>query len=137
MTKKAFGLAGIAAMLLAAPAVAHHAFAMFDASKLVYMSGTVKQFDFVNPHVFLHVTVANDKGETSTWSYEGGSPSQLVTLGWSKDHPRIGEKIEVGFRPLKDGSRGGQLMMVKMPDGQKLCSNRGCGDGTGNVLAPF
>ena len=42
--------------------------------------------------------------------------------------------IEVGFRPMKDGSRGGQLMSVKFPSGQKVCSNRGCGDGTGDIV---
>ncbi len=139
MTRKAFGLAGVAwaaAALLAAPAFAHHAFAMFDQSKLVTMSGTVKQFELVNPHGWLHVNFVSDKGGTSTWSFEGGSVNQLVSLGW-KDSVRPGDKIEVGFRPMKDGSRGGQLMNVKLENGQKLCSNRGCGDGTGSVLAPF
>jgi hypothetical protein len=135
MTRNAIGLAGIAAMLLAAPAVAHHSFAMFDQTKMLYSSGTVKQFDFVNPHVWLHVNVANDKGETLTWQFEGGAVSQMVQLGWSKDGVRVGDTIEVGFRPLKDGSRGGQLMSVKLTDGKRLCSNRGCGDGTGPVLA--
>ncbi len=137
MTRKAFGLAGIAALLLAAPAYAHHSFAMFDQSKVLHMTGTVKEFEFVNPHAWLHIAIVNDKGEVSTWSFEGGSPSQLVKLGWSKDTPRIGEKVEVGFRPLKDGSRGGQLMSVKTPSGQKLCSNRGCGDGSGAIVAPI
>lgn len=137
MTRKAFGLAGIAALLLAAPAYAHHSFAMFDQSKVLHMTGTVKEFEFVNPHAWLHIAIVNDKGEVSTWSFEGGSPSQLVKLGWSKDTSRIGEKVEVGFRPLKDGSRGGQLMSVKTPSGQKLCSNRGCGDGSGAIVAPI
>jgi Family of unknown function (DUF6152) len=136
MTRTAFGLAGLAAALLAAPAVAHHSFAMFDQSKTLYLSGTVKQFEFVNPHAWLHVNFANDKGETLTWSFEGGSPSQLVKLGWMKDNFKAGDKVEVGYRPMKDGSRGGQLMSVKFPDGDKVCSNRGCGDGTGTVLGP-
>ena len=50
---------------------------------------------------------------------------------------KVGEKVEIGFRPLKDGSRGGQLMSVKLSDGQKVCSNRGCGDGTGQVSPPL
>ncbi len=70
MTRKAFGLAGIAAALLAAPAFAHHSFAMFDQSKVLYMSGTVKQFELVNPHTWLQLAVVNDKGEVSTWSFE-------------------------------------------------------------------
>ena len=134
MIRKALGVAGITAVLLAPPAAAHHAFAMFDQSKVLYLSGTVKQFEFVNPHAWLHVAILNDKGDAATWSFEGGSPSQLVALGWASDHPRIGETIEVGFRPMKDGSRGGQLMSVKFANGQKVCSNRGCGDGTGEVV---
>ena len=134
MTRTAFSLAGIAALLLTVPALAHHSFAMFDQSKVLYLSGAVKEFEFVNPHVWLHVAIVNDKGEASTWSFEGGSPTQLVRLGWSRDDIKIEEKVEVGFRPMKDGSRGGQLMSVKLANGQRLCSNRGCGDGTGTVL---
>ena len=134
MKFKAVGFAGIAAVMCAIPAVAHHSFAMFDQSKVLHTSGAVKQFEFVNPHVWLHLAVVNDKGDVSTWSFEGGSPTQLVRLGWSKDDFKIGDKVEVGFRPMKDGSRGGQLMSVKAANGQRLCSNRGCGDGTGTVL---
>ena len=47
---------------------------------------------------------------------------------------KSGEKVEIGYRPMKDGSRGGQLMSVKFANGQKVCSNRGCGDGSGQVL---
>ena len=137
MTRTAFGLAGIAAALLAAPAFAHHSFAIFDQSKVLYVSGTVKQFELINPHTWLHLAIVNDKGEVSTWSFEGGSVLQLAALGWSKDSFRIDDKVEVGFRPMKDGSRGGQLMNVKLENGQKLCSNRGCGDGTGSTLPPF
>jgi hypothetical protein len=136
MTRKAFGLAGIAAVLLAAPAFAHHSFAMFDQSKVLYKSGTVKQFEFVNPHAWLHLAIMDDKGEVSTWSFEGGSVVQLVRLGWSKDGFKPGEAVEIGFRPMKDGSRGGQIMSVLPANGHKVCSNRGCGDGSGEVLAP-
>jgi hypothetical protein len=137
MTRKALALAGIAAAaLVSAPAIAHHSFAMFDQSKVLYKSGTVKQFEFVNPHVWLHLNIANDKGEAATWSFEGGSPTQLVRLGWSKDDFAIGAPVDIGFRPMKDGSRGGQIMSVKLASGQKLCSNRGCGDGSGGDLPP-
>jgi len=134
--RTAFGLAGIAAALLAAPAFAHHSFAMFDQTKVLYRSGTVKQFEFVNPHAWLHLAVMDDKGEVSTWSFEGGSIPQLVRLGWSRDGFKPGDAVEVGFRPMKDGSRGGQIMSVTPANGHKVCSNRGCGDGTGEVLAP-
>jgi hypothetical protein len=136
MTRTAFGLAGLTAALMAGPAHAHHAFAIFDQSKVVYFSGTVKEFELVNPHAWLHLNIDGDKG-ASTWSFEGGSVSQLVSLGWSKEKFKPGEQVQIGLRPMKDGSRGGQIMNVKLPDGEKLCSNRGCGDGTGQILAPF
>jgi Family of unknown function (DUF6152) len=133
MISKAFGLASVAAMLLAAPSFAHHSFAMFDQSKVLYVSGTVKELEFINPHAWLQIVV-NDEGDASTWSFEGGSVPQLVRLGWSKDSFKVGDDVQVGFRPLRDGSRGGQLMSVTFSNGQRVCSNRGCGDGTGIVL---
>src|ERR1700722_14405257 len=128
MTWKAFGLAGIAAALLAAPAFAHHSFAMFDQSKVLYVSGTVKELEFINPHAWLSIVV-NDKGDASTWSFEGGSIPQLVRLGWSKESFKVGDDVEVGFRPMKDGSRGGQLLRGKFWRGPECRSNRGCGEG--------
>ena len=133
MTPKALGFAVAAAALLATPALAHHSFAMFDQSRVLYVSGAVKELEFINPHAWLQIVVS-DKGDASTWSFEGGSVPQLVRLGWSKEAFKIGDDIEVGYRPMKDGSRGGQLMSVKFSSGQKVCSNRGCGDGTGTIL---
>lgn len=135
MTKMAFGLAGLVAALLAAPAYAHHSFAMFDQSKVVQISGTVKEYELINPHVWLHLTIVNDKGDSSTWVFEGGSAQQMVRLGWTKDKIHIGGKVEIGYRPMKDGSRGGQLMTIRFLDGERMCSHRGCGDGTGTPLA--
>jgi hypothetical protein len=136
MRRTAIGLAGIAAALLAAPALAHHSFAMFDQSQVLYLSGTVKEFEFVNPHAWLQLVVADGKGESATWGFEGGSVSQLIRLGWTKENLKSGDQVEVGYRPMKDGSRGGQLMSVKQANGQKVCSNRGCGDGTGEIIGP-
>jgi hypothetical protein len=134
MTRKALGFAVAAAMLMVTPALAHHSFAMFDQSKVLYISGTVKELQFMNPHAWLEIAVMDDKGGAATWAFEGGSVPQLVRLGWSKESFKVGDDIQVGYRPMKDGSRGGQLMSVKFANGQRVCSNRGCGDGTGTVL---
>jgi hypothetical protein len=137
MTKMGYGLLGMAFALLTAPAYAHHSFAIFDQTKVLYLTGTVKEFELVNPHAWLHLEIAGPDGKTAAWSFEAGSVAQLAALGWKKDSFRVGDQVEIGFRPMKDGSRGGQFMSAKLPSGQKLCSNRGCGDGSGNVLAPF
>jgi hypothetical protein len=137
MTPRTLVFAAMAVVAIAAPASAHHSFAIFDQSKVNYLTGTVKQFELVNPHAWLHLVIANDKGETATWSFEGGSTAQLASLGWTLQAFKPGDKVQIGFRPMKDGSRGGQIMNVKTASGQKLCSNRGCGDGSGQILAPF
>ena len=133
MKLSALALAALAAFA-AVPALAHHSFAIFDQSKVNYVTGTVKEFELTNPHAWLHVAILDNKGQTSTWSFEGGSVAQLVQLGWKRENFPVGEKVVVGFRPMKDGSRGGQLMSAAPEKGKKVCSNRGCGDGSGSVL---
>jgi Family of unknown function (DUF6152) len=136
MNSRALGLAGIA-LIAAMPAFAHHSFAIFDQTKVLTISGTIKDLELTNPHAWLHVAIVNDKGLAATWSFEGGSVAQLRQLGWKKENFPVGEKVVVAYRPMRDGSRGGQLMSATPEKGQKVCSNRGCGDGTGGVLAPF
>ena len=137
MTRKTLGLMAVTIALSAIPAFAHHSFAIFDQTKVLHMSGTVKEFELVNPHAWLHLEIVGADGRAAPWSFEAGSVAQLAALGWNKDSFRVGDKVEVGFRPMRDGSRGGQFMSAKLPSGKTLCSNRGCGDGSGKVLAPF
>jgi len=126
MFRNALGLTVLVATAAIAPAVAHHSTAMFDQSKVMSRSGTIKQLEWINPHVWLHVTLTDQNGREAVWSFEAGSPLQLQQLGWKPDSFRPGSKIEVGFRPMKDGSGGGQRANVTPAGGQKVCSNRGC-----------
>ena len=126
-----------AAPLAAGLATAHHASSMFDTKNVAYRTGTVSRFEFVNPHAWVHVMLADANGETRMWSFEAGSIAQLTSLGWTADSFKPGDEVEIGFHPMMDGSRGGQFMNAVLADGTKVCSNRGCGDGTGSVLAPF
>ena len=115
-------------LALAVPgaAMAHHSFAIFDQTKLEYKTGILKGLEFVNPHAWVHVVVEDASGKPAEWSFEAGSPLQLQGLGWRPDEFRAGDKIVMGYRPMKDGSRGGQVMSVTLASGKKVCSNRGC-----------
>jgi hypothetical protein len=127
MKLRTAALIAVAASSFALPALAHHSFAIFDQSRVLYATGTVKQLEWINPHLWLHVDIADAAGQMRTWSFEGGATAQLSALGWRPDSVKPGDKVEVGYRPMKDGSRGGQIMNVTFPNGQKVCSNRGCG----------
>jgi Family of unknown function (DUF6152) len=109
----------LSGLILASPSVyAHHSFAMFDASKSVTVNGTVKQVDYANPHVWVYLVVMNGKGQMETWGMEGGNLGGLYRMGWTKDSVKVGDKISMEVHPLKDGTLGGQIMRVTLPDGR-------------------
>jgi len=112
-----------AAMLMgvAAPAVAHHSFAMFDPEKTVTLKGTVKDFEWQNPHVWLEMNVMDQAtGKVVKYSLEMGSVARSTYDGWKKDTVRPGDAITATMHPLKDGSRGGMYLSVELPSGQKF-----------------
>jgi hypothetical protein len=127
MTLKTIALSSVAVTLFAVPAVAHHSFAMFDASRTSHVGGTVTNFEWINPHVWLHVNVVNDAGVEEEWSFEAGSVRQLQTSFWEADSVKPGDVLtDVAFHPLKDGSNGGQLLEVMKSDGTYLCQGPEC-----------
>ena len=81
MNIKGACLAAIATAAFAVPAVAHHSFAMFDSDKMVTMKGTVKEFEWVNPHSWLRVVVADATGKQMNWALELGPPQQQIRRG--------------------------------------------------------
>jgi hypothetical protein len=119
MTFKALGLAGIAVAVCTMPAVAHHSFAMFDAGKKVTMAGTVKEFQWTNPHAFIQMIVANSDGQAEQWSIEMGGPGGLARQGWVPKTLKPGMNVSVTMHPLKEG-HGGQFLAVTLPDGTQL-----------------
>ena len=100
------------ALIYAAPALAHHSFAMFDADKKVTLEGTVKEFQWTNPHSWILMTVGSDQ-----WAIEMGAPGGLARQGWVPKTLTPGMKITAIIHPLKDGTRGGQFMAITLPDG--------------------
>lgn len=102
------------------PAVeAHHSSAMFDRDKLITIDGTVKEFQWTNPHILLWV-LASGKGDSALWAIEGGSPGMLAQVGWSKHLLNAGDKVTVLVHPLKDGRMGGSFVKLTTADGHVL-----------------
>src|ERR1051326_429540 len=123
MKLQGLGLVIAAVFVSAGPALAHHSFAMFDADKTVTMTGTVKEFEWANPHSSLHLlTVDEATGKPMQWLLELGSPVQQERVGMSRDSLKPGDKITVTMHPQKDGSRGGGLLTVTLPNGKTVAN---------------
>ena len=108
------------ALAAATPAFAHHSFAMFDRTKAVTIEGAVKEYEWTNPHVWIHIMAPDQQGATREWSFEMQSIQQDFAAGWRPDSVKPGDKISIEFHPLKDGSRGGQLMSATLANGEHL-----------------
>jgi hypothetical protein len=107
-----------AAALAAPPALAHHSFAMFDSGREVTLTGTVREFQWTNPHSWLQVTVA--RGTTTVeYSLELGSPNSMSRRGWRRTTFKPGDRITFAMNPMRDGSPGGSLVYAIDPQGKR------------------
>jgi hypothetical protein len=109
---RALVLALAVASATAGAAAAHHSFAMYDATKTVTVTGTVKEFQWTNPHAILWLYADPPKGEGAgeLWSFElSTSPGPLTRMGWNKHSLSPGDKVAVEMNPLRDGQHGGSL----------------------------
>jgi hypothetical protein len=114
-------------LVFGTPAFAHHSFAMFDRSRTERIAGTVKAIELINPHGWLRIMVSDASGAQNEWSLELGGAGQLERFGWRQNAVRPGDKVVVQIHPLRDGSYGGQLISVTLPNGQVLGQRRAAG----------
>jgi hypothetical protein len=123
MTKLLTGAIVAGALILASagPALAHHSFAMFDQTKVMTLSGTVREFQWTNPHAFIELEVPNGE-KAQHWSIELNSPNNLKRQGWHRAALKTGEKISVRIAPLRNGHTGGLFLDLRKADGKVLDS---------------
>ena len=122
-----YQLAAAAALVMAslsAGAAAHHSFAMFDMSRQVTVRGTVKKFQWTNPHAYIQLASKDASGKEVEWSMEMGAPMYLYARGWRPRSLRAGMKVNVTLNPLRNGKPGGVVRDVTGPDGQAIGTNR-------------
>ena len=99
-------------------AFSHHSNAMFDQERVVELSGTIKEFQFTNPHTWVQVMVADDNGSNVEWSLEWGSPNNLGRQGIRPSTFPPGSTVQIKTYPMKDGSPGGLFIGAKFTDGK-------------------
>src|SRR5262252_4509304 len=108
-----------AAVLCAGAAHAHHSNVAYEVTKVVTITGVVKEFRWVNPHTWLHLMV-DENGTKVEWQVEGRAPGVLLRAGWTKTSLKPGEKVTVDMSPAKDGTKVGIIARVTKEDGTIL-----------------
>jgi uncharacterized protein DUF6152 len=127
--RRAFAVALLGLLAMAAgvvPAVAHHSGAMFEEKKTITVEGTVKEFQYTNPHSWLLVDVKNKDGSVTTWGFEAEGPTTLMRAGIRPSEFKTGTKITITGRPMKDGKPAATWeYAVRASDGKKFNPREG------------
>jgi hypothetical protein len=119
----------IAALLASAveSVAAHHSFAMFDMEKEVKLEGTVKEYQWTNPHIWVQLLVKDASGKQVEWAVECNSVSSMGRAGWTRKTLNTGDKISMVIHPLKTSTEPGGTLVSATLNGQTLSGGVGAG----------
>jgi hypothetical protein len=115
----------LAAVLCVSTALAHHSPAMFDQERELTLSGTVRLFQWSNPHSYIQLVVQDEQGRQEEWSVEMAAPTYLQQQGWRPSTVKPGDELTVVIHPLRNmpANKGGLLLKAMGADGKPLGKN--------------
>ena len=112
-------------LVLPTPGDAHHSFSMVDRSQAKLIAGTVVDWHFNAPHVWLYIEAPDENGEMIRWGVEGGAPVHVIRMGVTGNTFRIGEAVKIVMTPLRDGRPAGGVCFVEKDGGHIVMFNDG------------
>jgi hypothetical protein len=118
--RKDAALLGAAAALVAFSAAAHHSFAIFDHSQTYTLKGTVREFQWTNPHGYIDLAVSEGPDGIDEFTIELTSINMLRRAGWRSTDVKAGDEVTAIVAPLVSGEKGGLLLELNVPDGRTL-----------------
>jgi hypothetical protein len=118
-------LLGVCGLVVSISCSAHHSAAFWDAAKKLTLRGTVREFQWTNPHCFIQLLVpatgpADSSAPVREWSIEMSSPYQVLTGGWKPGTLKPGDRITVVVKPARDGSPSGSFLSAMGIDGKPV-----------------
>jgi len=99
-----FVLAGLMSAALATPALAHHSAAAYNTQQEIKVTGTVPEYKFRNPHVYMTLQVKKADGSTTLMEVEAGAASVLNPLGFNRDSVVVGDVVTVAGNPARSNA---------------------------------
>ena len=125
-------LAVLALVFAPAAARAHHSFAaQYDSTRQVTLQGTITKVEWMNPHAYFYIDVADEAGKVENWAVEGGAPNVLYREGWKPNSLKAGDRVAILGSRARDGSRLVNALSFKLPDGRCLFAGTSGPGGTG------
>ena len=107
-------------IVMVAPALAHHSFAVYDHTRTLALSGTVTKFQWTNPHGFIEMDVPQSDGSMKHYSVELTSINMMQRVGWRSNMIKAGDKVKVVVAPLLSGEPVGLGLEVVLADGKTM-----------------
>jgi hypothetical protein len=117
---KLIGIMIIGMLLVANITSAHHSAAMFDRSRVVTLEGSIKEYQFLNPHVWIEILVPGEDGTSQQWSIEGEGRDAMVRIGLGRKVIQAGDHVTIRTHPLRDGRPAGSFIDIILPDGKVI-----------------
>ena len=110
-------------LLIVTPVSAHHSTAMYDSQNPVTITGTVKRFEWTNPHAFVFLEVKDEKtGNLVEWEVEMMSLNHLRAYGWTSKTVKAGDVLSATGAPARSGAPSMIANRMKLPDGREIRS---------------
>ena len=122
MKNKRLAVFAVAAglIVLSGPMFAHHAASTYDREHPVTLTGTVTDFQFINPHVLIVFEVRDEDGTVVAWVAGSGPRQNLERAGWNRQTLKPGDEIRVTGAPHKEGKKEVSVINLVGPAGQVL-----------------
>ena len=118
-------VAGIAALLAASAAEAHHAFAAeFDINRPVKLTGTVTKIEWTNPHAWVFMDAKDDGGNVQSWAVELVGINDLLRLGWGRDRVKTGDVVNVDGFGARNGTNTANAVSVRLANGELVWASQ-------------
>jgi len=126
----AIALATLTLLSTGGVALAHHSFAPYERELQIRIDGTVTQYQWANPHVYIELDAEGEDGEVSHWVIECANPGILNRVGWKWNLIDAGDEISVIVAPLRNGDAGALLKSIRMADGTTYSNGGPAGPAT-------
>ena len=111
----------LGAAVLAAPALAHHSFAVYDFTQQIPFEGVIDTLNFKNPHIAMTLIHTDENGETRTINFVEGAPANMLGRnGLRPDMVKPGTKVTAYGSPLREDPTIFFLRKIVLEDGREF-----------------